>query len=272
MIDVRIICTHDAAPFAETLRRLLSAEQHNVRLCVGRKFAHEIEAARGRKEAVLLVWSYDAPVQHYMLEWANAVDPARLVEVARAPGAPKLGRRAPVIDFANWRGERGSRAWLGLVDRLRAVTRVLEPPKPAQMQATLALGMASAAAVVGAVYVRANDTYELPAPIEQQAELEQTNIAMGGALEFVEPASADEGDIVAPALAMQMSLFEPTSSAVPLQQIAALETLEIRDPTLLEQLARFVPQRNESGFSLASASSAQPVQNSPAVYLMTHLE
>jgi hypothetical protein len=195
-----------------------------------------------------------------------------LVEVARAPGAPRLNRRAPVIDFGNWRGERGARAWVGLVDRLRSVARGLEPPKPAQMQATLALGLASAAAVAGAVFVRANDTYELPAPLEQQAQLDQTMVAMGGAVEYMAPASLDQSEILVRAYAMHLTAAVTRAVAPPLQQLASIEQVQIRDQTLLEQLARFVPQRAVRGYSLAAATPAEPVENSPTVYLVTHLE
>ncbi len=192
MINIRIVCTHDAVPFAEQLTRLLGAEQHNVRLSYGRQSQHELEAARDLREAVLLVWSYDAPSQHYMLEWARTIDPSRLVEVARAPGAPRLERRSPVIDFANWRGERGARAWMTLNDRLRAVARVLEPPKAPAMQAAMALGLVSVAAVGGAIFVRANDTLEQPIPIEQQAQIADADDGMGGALELLEPPSIED--------------------------------------------------------------------------------
>lgn len=280
MIDVRIVYTHDAAPFAETLARLLGAEQFNVRLNCGRKSLHEIEASRQAKEAVLLVWSYDAPGQYYMLEWARATDVSRLVEVARAPGAPRKERRAPVIDFAAWRGERSARPWLALNDRLRAVARALNPPKPAQVQASVALGLASVAAMAGAVYVRANDSFETPVPLEQQAMLEQTsaNSGMGGAVRAPEPASLGESVLQVRAYSEALIPLEP-EPATSLEQFAAIEPLELRpegrNPTLLEQLAHFLPQPEEKesdSFMLASATTAQPMEDSPRVYFVTHLE
>ncbi len=244
MIDIRIVCTYDAVPFAEALTRLLGAEQHNVHLCYGRQALGELEAARGLREAVLLVWSYDAPGQHYMLEWARAIDPARLVEVARAPGAPRLERRAPVIDFATWRGERGARAWVALNDRLRAVARVLEPPKLAQRHAALALGFASVAAVGGAVFVRANDAFEPPAPVEMQARLPDAAVSTGGPIEAVEPASL-EAEIVVRSFAARLATFERGHEAE-LQELAAVEHMDIRDATLLERLWSLNPLRGDS--------------------------
>ena len=96
MTDVRIVCTYDAVSFAEKLMRLLVAEEHRVKLTYGRNSLSEREASNNSREAVILIWSYDAPSQHYMLEWARGVDPVRLVELARAPGAPKIERKASI--------------------------------------------------------------------------------------------------------------------------------------------------------------------------------
>jgi hypothetical protein len=280
MIDIRLVYTHDAAPFAENLARLLAAEDYNVRSCCGRRTLHEIEASRNAKEAVMLVWSYDAPGQHFMLEWARATDASRLVEVSRAPGAPRKERRAPIIDFASWRGERSARAWLALSDRLRAVARVLDPPKPAQVQATVALGLASMAAVAGAFVVRANDSYEAPVAPEQQAMLAPSSVSagMGGAMRAVEPASYGNAAVHVRAYS-EAAIPLASSASASLQQIAAIEPVEFRpegrNPTLLEQFANFLPQpkeENSGEFLLASASPTQPMEDSPRVYFVTHLE
>ena len=241
MINIRIVCTHDAVPFAEQLTRLLGAEQHNVRLSFGRQSLHELEAARELREVVLLVWSYDAPSQHYMLEWARTVDPSRLVEVARAPGAPRLERRSPVIDFANWRGERGARAWVTLNDRLRAVARILEPPKAPSMQAAMALGLVSVAAVGGAIFVRANDALEQPIPVEQQAQIADADDGMGGALDVLEPPSIED-DIIVRSYAVRGVPLE-SRVETELQELTIVEPLDIRDPTLIERLQSFNPLR-----------------------------
>jgi hypothetical protein len=117
MIDVRIICTYDALKLAETLTRLLEAEEHRVRLSVGRQSLSELETARCERDAVLVIWSPDARSQIYMLEWANKIDATRLVEISLAD-PPRVARKATVIDFSHWRGERGERAaWNALNDR-----------------------------------------------------------------------------------------------------------------------------------------------------------
>ena len=82
--DIRIVCTHDAVKFAEMLLRLLGAEQHQVRLLAGRQSLAELEAAKTAQDAVLLIWSANAPSQHYMREWARNIPPGRLIEIARA--------------------------------------------------------------------------------------------------------------------------------------------------------------------------------------------
>lgn len=146
MTAVRIICTHDAKKLAETLARILGAEGDDVRLSYGRQSLDELPAARTAREAVLLIWSYDAPSAHYMLEWANAIAPERLAEIARAPGWPRTKRRAPVIDFAAWRGERAGKAWSALAERLRTIHRTLHPhTEPARWPA-IGVGLAGAAA------------------------------------------------------------------------------------------------------------------------------
>lgn len=195
MIDVRIVCTHDAAQVAERLRRLLGAEDHNVDICKGRVSLHAIEASQARREAVLLIWSLDAPTQHYMLEWAQRSDPVRLVEIARTPGAPRIdGRRSPVIDFTTWSGERGNGPWRALVERLKVVARATEPAKPPPMRAMMAMGAASAMALTGAVVVRVNDNITAPEAEEEQLvqAVVTEEFAQGGAIEAIEPASEEE--------------------------------------------------------------------------------
>ena len=138
MIDITIVCSHDAMKVAEMLTRLLEAEEHKVRLLVGRQSLSEVETSKSARDAVLLIWSANAPTQHYMREWSRQISPLRLVEIGLAPGWPDIARKAPVIDFINWRGERGARAWNALNDRLRAVARIIEPPKPPPKRAAIA--------------------------------------------------------------------------------------------------------------------------------------
>lgn len=242
MIDILIICSLDAVSFAESLARLLGAEQHKVRLSYGRQSVSEIESARFAKQAVLLIWSYDAPTQHYMLEWARNVDPTRLVEVARAPGAPRIERRAPIIDFTNWRGERGARAWTALNDRLRAVTRVLDPAKGPPKQAAMALGLASVAAVGGALFVRVDEAIQAPPPMEQEAHVSLSSEAVGGALEVFEPPTFEETIFVREYGRSLDAMPDSANLAEP----AAPPILELRDPTILERLSSLNPLRRDS--------------------------
>lgn len=199
MIDVRIVCTHDAVKLAETLMRLLAAEDHQVRLSYGRHSLEDLNDA-AESDAVLLVWSLDAPSAHYMLQWASRIQPDRLIEIARAPNWPRIeGRRAPVIDFSSWRGERGGRAWNALVERLRVVQRTLEPKGPPPRRAAMALGLVSAVAVGGAFIERVHDAFDLtPAPppnesvIATAPEAAAPREGMGGPLQTIEPASIED--------------------------------------------------------------------------------
>lgn len=242
MIEIRTVCTHDAKKLANTLVRLLEAEQHRVRLIFGRQSLAELEGAKSAREAVLIIWSPDAPSQTYMLEWAHNIDPSRLIEIALAPGWPRINRKAPVIDFSGWRGERGARAWNALNERLRAVARVLEPPRP-QKHAALALGLASMAAVGVAAVVRVNDTPAPPEPTQEPFEMTMNEevIGLGGALVAIEPPSADEPELQR----LPNPRFTPLQPAPEpaLMPIEPYTMPEIRDPTLLERLSALNPLR-----------------------------
>jgi hypothetical protein len=244
MTDVRIICTYDAARLAETLTRLLEAEQHRVRLTIGRQTMGELEGARSSRDAVMLIWSPDARSQSYMIEWAHKIDPVRLVEIAVAPGAPRFARRANVIDFAHWRGERGGGAWHGLVDRLRAVENVLNPPKPPSKYAMFAMGMASAAAVTGAVVMRVNDTSMPITPQgagDEQLAAADPNTGLGGPLSAMEPASLED----------EMLRVRPIPDLAPMRDarrvaladVPEVRYMTLRDETLLERLNALNPLR-----------------------------
>lgn len=249
MIDIRIVCTHDAVSFAEMLMRLLAAEEHRVQLTYGRNCLNELEAAKSERGAVVLIWSYDAPSQHYMLEWSRGVDPSRLVEIARAPGAPRNERHAPIIDFTNWRGDRGARAWGALNDRLRAVARTMEPEKPPPRRAAIALGLVSAAAVTSAIFVRVNEAPPLSAPeaagptVAAATEREE---AFGGPLVAVEPASMEDLTLHFRPIGASLAQLELTQSGdlSPPEQLAILE---LREPTLLERLGELNPLRFDRG-------------------------
>jgi hypothetical protein len=248
MIDVHVVCTYDARKLAETLIRLLEAEGHRARLTFGRQSLAQLEAAKSDDDAVLLIWSPDAPSQLYMLEWARNIDPVRLVEIALAPGAPRIVRKAPVIDFAAWRGERGARAWNALTDRLRAIARDLDPRSAIPPQrAAMALGLASLAAVGGAMWVR----FDQAAPTQQQQaaapvetiSTEDMDVAMGGPLDAIEPMSAEDLDALH---RLPNPRFTPMETpTLELHPVGDTVPDAIRDATLLERISALNPLRRD---------------------------
>lgn len=252
MIGIVIICSFDAVKkTAERLTRLLEAEEHPVRLMFGRFSVTEIEAVKASNQAVLLIWSADAATQTYMRDWARQSDPDRLIEIALEPGWPDIKRKAPVIDFSSWRGERGGRAWSALNDRLRAVGRIIDPPKPPSRNAVLALSAASIAALVGAAAVRANmDGAQSVAEVEN-AETTEVALAapdpetgVGGVLSIVEPASEGDLGVVA---RIPNTRFVPLELTSPpdLMPIEPWSPPEIRRPTLFERISALNPLRND---------------------------
>jgi hypothetical protein len=257
MIDIRIICTHDALKLAETLTRLLEAEQHRVGLSYGRQALNALEAAREEKSAVILIWSPDARSQTYMLEWARNIDPHRLVELARTPDCPRVARKAPVVDFVAWRGERGGRCWDALNDRLRGVQRVLEPPKPVSSRAVAAFGLVTAVAMAGAIAERVNSAFEptqmadgsrvqmLPAP--------DPDTGVGGPLAAIEPASIDEN--LNFRFPRQVALID-ASSGLTYAELPDIQPLTLRDETLLERLNAFNPLRQLTAMNSGRGDNA----------------
>lgn len=250
MTDIRIICTHDAAKLAETLTRLLEAEEHRVRLTIGRQALRELEPARESKDAVVLIWSPDARSQTYMLEWARQIPAMRVIDITLTEDWPRLGRKVNAIDFSQWRGERSERAaWNALIDRLRGVSRALNPPKPPSKYAALALGMASAAAMTGAVVLRMNETAAPAAVAENSGAQEEFAAAdpsagLGGPVLAVEPASLEEERIRVRRFPVAEML--PDNASLDLAEVPEIEPLEIRDATLLERLTALNPLRSNS--------------------------
>lgn len=242
MIDIRTVCTHDGRKLANTLVRLLEAEQHQVRLTFGRQSLSELDAAKASHDAVLIIWSPDAPSQTYMLEWARSIDPNRLVEIALTPSWPRIERVAPVIDFTAWRGERGARPWNALNERLRAVARTMEPPK-APTRAAIAVGLASVAAVGVAAVVRVNDGPP-PAPVDEPTHtaLVEETTGLGGALEAIEPPSVEDVFTIQSTRMPRVPLM-PATPTPELVEVKPFDPPEIRDPTLLERLRALNPLR-----------------------------
>ena len=244
MIDIIAVSTHDAKKLAAELVRLLEAEEHTVRMLVGRSSEAAIEDAKTSRDAVLIIWSEDAPSQSYMREWLRQSDASLLVEIATAPGWPdRKDRASPVIDFSQWRGERGGRAWNALSDRLKAVARNIEPPKPPARHAAVMLGVVSLAVVGIAAGVRNNQssTHQIAAaaPQEEIVQLEAPTDAVGGALYPTEPASIEDLSTLPPIRLLntpQIHLAPIELTRVDLDPIP-----EVRDPTLMERLQTFNP-------------------------------
>ncbi|HRO04893.1 MAG TPA: hypothetical protein PLS69_14935, partial [Terricaulis sp.] len=122
MTAIRIVCAPDAESTAGNLARLLSAELYDVRVtCGSMQSADDLPGARAMQEIVLLIWSPNAHMARFPRDWREAIPRSRLVEIARTPGRLRGKDEAAPIDFINWRGERGGRAWGALKERLRQV-------------------------------------------------------------------------------------------------------------------------------------------------------
>jgi len=242
MIGIHIVCTHDAVKVAETLTRLLEAEEHAVRVSYGRQSIADLQSAKTSQDAVVLIWSANAPSQHYMLEWSRQIPSARLIEIARAPGWPRSTRKAPVIDFATWRGERGGRAWHALTERLQA----FEPARAPSKRAVFAAGFAGIAAVGGVLMIGLNDT-KIPMPQIEPVEQsfasvdDSADVGIGGPIDVIEPASIEDLEF----RRITTPRFAPIELSSPeMLDISHYEAPEIRDATFMERLSAFNPLRN----------------------------
>jgi hypothetical protein len=246
MNNARIICTFDAETFSREVARVLSALDYRVDVCVGRAYEPLVETVRERREAVVLVWSRDAIAQHYMRRWLAETPIERLVEITRTHSYPQLPERRHPIDFSNWSGIRGGAAWRNFEERLRAVERVIEPPKPQPIRAALTMGAVSAGLLVSAGVARfAHDTPQL-APImpnddeaiaqtaQQTQAVSVESSALGGPLDAIEPNSLD-GLELSP-LASRIRGVETAS--INLNSTAdLLAPMSYRDPSLLGRIS-----------------------------------
>jgi hypothetical protein len=100
MIDIITVSTHDAKKLAADLVRLLEAEEHTVRMLVGRQSQAAIEDAKSSRDGVLIIWSEDAPSQTYMREWLSPdrrVAPDRDRDRAQAGPIAKTAKRQSSI-------------------------------------------------------------------------------------------------------------------------------------------------------------------------------
>lgn len=239
MIDVRIICTHDGAQTAQALARLLAAEEHRVEVCCGRAAdAAALAAARGKREAVLLVWTQQALTASYFLDWARDIPAERLVEIVKAPHPLQIeGRKNTVLDFSKWSSERGGGAWRALVERLRTVARACEPVRPAPVRAAVTLGAASAMALGAALAVRLNDAMQTPtepAPATNQMAAAEA-VGQGGPLLSVEPASFDD-EFHPHTRFARVAPLSPAANVPLATPSAPLEAHEFRGDSLLDRL------------------------------------
>ncbi len=246
MISVRIVSTYDGVKTAQTLARLLSAEDHPVESCHGRTSTEQLETARAKAdEAVVLIWSVDAPTQLYMRQWADAIPPARLIEIARAPNWPPLpARRFPVIDFSAWNGDRGGSSWRALNDRIRTLQRSLEPDT--QQPARIAAGtlIAAGAAALGvAVWDRTHVETVTPQAAPQEAIVAETARdplqispgGVGGPVHIEEPASLDELSLLIEPAPRIRALEAPPENDLLTPEIAA--PMRFRDSSLMGALS-----------------------------------
>ncbi|MBC7767181.1 MAG: hypothetical protein H7124_00160 [Phycisphaerales bacterium] len=250
MIAIHIVCTYDGVPLAETLTRLLEAEEHSVRVSYGRASINDLAASKTSADAVLLIWSSDAPSQHYMLEWARQIPQQRLIEIGRSAGWPRSDRKAPVLDFTTWRGVRGARAWNALVERLRSMQRAMEPQRPTPKRAVIAFGLAGLAAVSGAVMVRVNQMSAPAFPTEPNAAhsvaaIDDATIGVGGPLSAMEPASLEELTQLRLLPNPRIVLLD-AGPAPDLIELPAYTMPEIRDATLMERIGGFNPLRRDT--------------------------
>ena len=241
MIDVRIVCAYDAVKTASAIKRLLNAEGFNAEIAHGRGSLGLLEDSCANREAVLLVWSLDAPTTDYMHKWAAAVDPIKLAEIARAPMWPPLeGRRANVIDFSSWNGERGGPAWRAMEDRLRHIARAMEPKRPPPFAPALALAGFGLMGAVAGIVARLDQTEPVASVQFEQPQLAemQPELGWGGPLTALEPESMSEEDaspmfgrIRTAPRALEPVNFEPLQSA------RVVAPMQYRDANLLDRLS-----------------------------------
>lgn len=245
LIDVRIICAYDALGVAQQFQRLLAAEGHNVELNYGRPSLAFIPISRARREAVIVIWSERAQNALYPLQWAQATEPTRLIELAFCKEWPPVQGRARLIEFSVWNGRRGSASWRGLQERLRAIAKSLEPPKPQPRGAAFALVGASLVAAGAAIWARTQANH---APLEAAPEtsltatLEETRIdenARGGPLG--DPISLSEPETYTPTIEFRPRF--PRSALADIRPVTHIATaphfapaMDFSEPSLLERL------------------------------------
>jgi hypothetical protein len=243
MLEIRIVCAHEAIPLAEMLMRLLEAEEYRVRMSYGRQSLQDLEETSASQSLVLLIWSPNARSQTYMIEWARTIEPAHLIEIAHhVSDCPPIKRLAAVIDFTNWRGQRGARCWKSLDERLAAIIRARTQKVPLRTLATI--GAAGLAAVSAAVVMGVHTPQpETMVALTEDAALDDPSSGIGGPLSAIEPESMDDGSIILRHYP-EMALIE-AQPAQTLADLPELGTIELREPTLLERLNSYNPLRRD---------------------------
>jgi hypothetical protein len=241
LIDIRIICAFEARDTAQKLQRLLSAEGHKAEISSGRDSISEIAISRARREAVVVLWSEKAQAAQFPAQWAQATEPARLIELAFCNEWPPLKDRAEVIDFTHWRGVRGEGAcWRSLQERLKAAAKIADPPKPQPRAAALVLVAASLAAAGAAVWARIDAQHaplepvqeaSVGAPLDDQPISSGTD-AQGGPLTLSEPEDFSEA-IAAPQRLPRVVFARP---ARPLPPARFAPSYDFREPGLMQRL------------------------------------
>jgi hypothetical protein len=126
----------------------------------GSEFPAQIEAALGRAEVVVAVWS-EASVNSPWVrdEAAEGRDSGRLIPVVIDSSRPPIGfRQYHTIDLSRWRGRTDERAWRELIDAVEGTLSPLEgsnrradPPLRAVVPRRLVLPLALLLAIFAAV-------------------------------------------------------------------------------------------------------------------------
>lgn len=249
MATFHIVFALGAVRTAEDLGQLLADDGHTVSLFSGRIAVLALGSPPALDTFVIVVWSAEAESQPYVAEWAARTDPDRLVELAvSTPYPPKVQRKAPVIDFTNWRGERGGRAWNAFTERLRTVTREAEVAKAPPRQAAAALAAMGALVIGGGVMVRIEEPRAPEvayAPEPAPVYTAPTGVGGSELASLLEPLSVEEtfGTARLPPRVAPLTRYQPAS----LDEAEPLEPVELRNPTLVERILDLNPLRPNRG-------------------------
>ena len=150
-----------------------------------------------------------------------------------------------------------------MIERLRAIARALNPPKPPPTDALLAMGMASAAAVAGAVVVRVNDaslrSSRRRARSTKQLAAGDPNTGIGGPLSAIEPASLEDDAFACAPLCRELRAARRQPPRSRSRTCRTYRESTLRDHTLLERL-NALPYNHAYG---AAKTTKQPADQPP---------